>query len=134
MRAIHLLLIASAAATAGAAPGQDGGNAGAAQKTEVAPIQFDLSARQPRTPGKLPTATSLDELTYATEDRPAAQAAPKPKPTPVAKPKPKPKPARKAVAAKTTAKGPWMSEWRRAYIARHGHPPPVPARWGPNGR
>jgi len=25
------------------------------------------------------------------------------------------------------ANGPWMSAWRRAYIAKHGHQPPVPA-------
>ena len=32
-----------------------------------------------------------------------------------------------AGAAPKPAKTPWMSEWRRAYIAKHGHQPPVPA-------
>jgi hypothetical protein len=33
----------------------------------------------------------------------------------------------KAAAVRTPAPARPMSAWRRAYIARHGHPPPVPA-------
>ena len=126
MRAIHFVLIAWAA-FAGAAVAQNTRDAATseANKTEVAPIQFDLSARKPVQPKKLPTATTLNQLTYATEDQPETKPAPKAKPKPA--PKPAPRPVRKVVVAKAT-KGPWMSEWRRAYIAKHGHQPPVPAR------
>jgi hypothetical protein len=115
---------------AGAALAQDVAPAAkaASEKTAPAPIHFDLAAPKPVRPESLPTAATLDQLTYANENQAAAKPAPAIAPKPVAKraPKPAPKPARKPVAAKP-AKGPWMSEWRRAYIAKHGHQPPVPA-------
>jgi hypothetical protein len=43
---------------------------------------------------------------------------------------PSPKPtvlAEKVEASKAPAPAAPMSEWRRAYIAKHGHQPPVPA-------
>lgn len=143
MRASYLVLLAWAA-FAGAATAQDGGNAATAQprKTDVAPIHFDLAQPRPAKGESLPAAATLGDLTYANEKpRAAAEAAPAVAPKPeravVAKPSPRAatKVAPKVVAARPAAKpaaakpanGPWMSEWRRAYIARHGHQPPVPA-------
>jgi hypothetical protein len=124
MRVMHLLLLGSAM-MAGTALAQNAGDA-SAEKTKPAAIHFDLAAPKPAE--SLPAAATLGELTYANEHQATAKPLPKAAPKPAAKapPKPAPKPARKAVAAKP-AKGPWMSEWRRAYIAKHGHQPPVPA-------
>lgn len=137
MRAIHIVLLASAA-IAGAALAQESGKTGgtAPGKTGVAPIHFDLATPKPARRESLPTAATLDELTYATDSQPATKTAARPAAKPAspaatkAPPKPRPKPVAKPVAAKaaTPAKGPWMSDWRRAYIAKHGHQPPVPAR------
>jgi hypothetical protein len=146
MRATHLILLAWAA-VGGTAVAQDSGNAASSssEKVKPAPIHFDLTAPKPAKPESLPTAATLGELTYANENKTAANPVPKaaPKAAPkvttkvTAKPAPKlaakavakpaPRPAPKVVAAKP-AKVPWMSEWRRAYIAKHGHQPPVPAR------
>ena len=129
MRAIHCLLIASAA-LGGAALAQsaDAPASNAPEKTSVAPIHFDLGARKPRRQESLPTATTLGELTYASENKSEAKPAPRVavKAAPRLAPKVAPRPARKIVVAAKPTRGPWMSEWRRAYIARHGHQPPVP--------
>jgi hypothetical protein len=136
MRAIHIILLASAALGA-AALAQDAGKttSAAPERPGVAPIHFDLATPKPARRESLPTAATLGELTYATDNQPAAKAAART--TAKAAPKPRPKPVAKPVAAKAIAakpvvakpsKGPWMSEWRRAYIAKHGHQPPVPAR------
>jgi hypothetical protein len=112
---------------------QEGGISSGAASTSPAPIHFDLKAPTPPRAESLPTAATLDELTYAKDDRAAAQAAPTVASKPVlrraAKPAPRPAPrAPRKSATATAAKVPWMSEWRRAYIAKHGHQPPVPVR------
>ena len=143
MRASCLVLLAFAT-LGGAAVAQNVGNTAnsAAPATAVPPIHFDLAKPRSARPESLPAAATLGDLTYANEKPPAtagpaAAVAPKPavKPAPkvaakvVAQPAPKPvaaKPAPKLAVAKP-ANGAWMSEWRRAYIAKHGHQPPVPA-------
>lgn len=131
MRAIRFVLIASAAFGGPALAESAGTPAGSGpDKTEVAPIHFDLGARKAVRRETLPTAATLGDLTYAGENKseatPATKVAAKPPPRPT--PKAAPRIARKVVAAAKPAKGPWMSEWRRAYIAKHGHQPPVPPR------
>ena len=121
MRAIHFVLI-GAAALGAPAIAQEAGNSAT---TTPAPIHFDLAAPREPKAESLPAATTLDQLTYANEAQPAAK--PAPNPATKATPKPAPRPARKAVAAKELPAA-WMSPWRRAYVARHGHQPPVPAR------
>lgn len=142
MRASYLVLLAGTT-LGGAAVAQNAGNTASPATTAVPQIHFDLAKPKPARPESLPAAATLGDLTYANEKPPAAAAkaahavAPKPavKPAPkvaakiVAKPAPKPVAARPApkLAVAKPANGPWMSAWRRAYIAKHGHQPPVPA-------
>jgi hypothetical protein len=121
MRAIHFVLLGWAA-LGGPAMAQKAGNS---TKTTAAPIHFDLAAPKEPEAESLPAATTLDQLTYANEAQTAAK--PAAKPSAKARPRPAPRPARKAVAAKELPAA-WMSPWRRAYIAKHGHQPPAPAR------
>jgi len=141
MRANCLVLIAWAV-LGQAAVAQNVGNAANPTATAVPPIHFDLAKPRPARQESLPAAATLGELTYANEKPPvAAGPAPAVAPKPavksasqaqrrfVARPAPKPvvaKPVPKLAIAKP-ANGPWMSAWRRAYIAKHGRQPPVPA-------
>jgi hypothetical protein len=121
MRAIHFVLLGWAA-VGGPAIAQEAGNSA---NTTPAPIHFDLAAPKEAKAESLPVAATLGELTYANEKPPAEKPAAK---APVkAPPKPAPRPARRAVAAKESPAA-WMSPWRRAYVAKHGHQPPAPAR------
>ena len=131
MRVTQWALIACAAlAGAAVAQGNEKPASAGSDKNKPATIQFNLAAPKPAAAESLPTAATLGELTYAGDNQAAAKPPPKPAtrqvPKPTAKAAPKPAPTRKLVAAKP-AKGAWISEWRRAYIAKHGHQPPVPA-------
>ncbi|MBV9331127.1 MAG: hypothetical protein JOZ55_06205 [Alphaproteobacteria bacterium] len=138
MGAVQLGLLATAIAAAPALASDNADPAAAGASTSVvAPIHFDLKKPGPQAQGSLPTAATLDDLTYATQRQPATKPAAAPahramaKAAPKAATKPPPKPASRPAApmsAANSSKAPWMSEWRRAYIARHGHQPPVPAR------
>jgi hypothetical protein len=138
MPTIAWVLLASAVASGAVA--QTGDNAGSNEATPlgVPAIQFRLTPPGPPGPPKeetLPQATTLKDLTFAKDVADAAKPTATPSPEPVRATKPKPKPKWVAKAAATPAApvvalgggGQPMSAWRRAYIAKHGHQPPVPA-------
>jgi hypothetical protein len=133
MRAFGIALMAWAAA-GGAAIAQDSGTAGGASSPaiDLPPIHYDLSTHAGPKAESLPEAATLDQLTFPDKDRAVAATSPAsvPRAAPAARPRPeakrKPRPAPPVIAAAPA--GPPMSAWRRAYIARHGHQPPVPAR------
>jgi hypothetical protein len=82
-------------------------------------------------PPALPTAPTPATAPVALAPKPPAKLAAQP-PMPMVKvaaqmPKPAAKPAAQPPKSAATLQGQPMSAWRRAYIATHGHQPPVPA-------
>ena len=132
MRAIGLVLLASIA-FGRAAVAQDVGNATNtdSETRDLSGITFNLAAPAYGKTERLPEAATLGELSSGAQSRavvrPEAEST-KISPKPPAKlGKPAPRPAPKVVST-TPAPGAPMSAWRRAYIAKHHHQPPVPAR------
>ena len=131
MRAILMLLLGSLAFGSSAVAEDIGNAANAASGTrDLSNINFNLAAPGYGKAERLPEAATLSDLSSGGGGKSATTTASKSPPNAAAKvaprpvrPKPKPK-----LATDATWQGKPMSAWRRAYIAKHGHQPPVPVK------
>lgn len=135
MRGTVLIAVMSlAGAGAALARGAVDPASAASGTNDLSGINFNLAAPDYGKVEQLPEAATLSDLSAGQGSKPAAattrtetktveKTAVRAAPRPVAKARPKPLPA-----ANASWNGKPMSAWRRAYIAKHGHQPPVPAK------